>query len=86
MRVTPVQGSLAPRGGAANACDGGKTTYSDTVRLTVYSPEEGTRERGAGDEADRGSGRKGEEGRGESGLHLVVRTECDYWSWLIECD
>ena len=65
--LTPANGTLAPRGGAQNACDASKP-YSDSCVLTVYRPPREQRQGALG---------------GGQDVWLVVRTEQDHWSWRI---
>ena len=84
LRVTPGLGSLAPRGGAANACGGPR--YSDSVRLTVFFEGEREGSYGAGGWGGEVGGTLPEGSAGEvagGATYLIVRTELDYWSWRV---
>jgi hypothetical protein len=80
-QVAPTNGTLAPRGGAENACNYNQP-YSDSCLFTVFRPQQ---ERPLGGEGgvpavDDGGGAGDDK---DKGLWLVVRTEMDSWSWRV---
>lgn len=89
VRAEPAGGTLAPRGGANNACDETKP-YPDWVKVSVVvhaRPEAGGGESPfvlvAG--AVTGAGGRGDQDA-PGGLFLVVKTEEEQWTYALEAE
>lgn len=83
VRAEPAGGTLAPRGGANNACDASRP-YPDWVKVSVVVEPAGGGESPmalfAGAAAERGGGRKEDM---PGGLFLVVKTEEEQWTFAL---
>lgn len=76
--ASPRRGHLAPRGGAANACDESKR-YSDAQRFVV------SRRRQPAERADcLVAGGAAPFDATPGATYLIVRTECDQWTWEMD--
>ena len=80
LDLTPFNGTLAPRGGAENACDENKP-YSDQCLLTVFRKEVSHEDSGVGKFNNRGE--SVDEGSPLKNMHLVARTEMGTWTWRV---